>query len=83
MASALTHPRGYQLAMPFLVLNLGIEMIYILEQRLRAQNIAPDKCRKGAAAAAVTIEWGCTHRRRLPHALVLPYAAHPALRAQS
>jgi len=31
------------LAMPFVVTNLGGEMIYILEQRLRAQNIPGDK----------------------------------------
>ena len=29
--------------MPILILNLGGEMIYILDQRLRAQNIPPDK----------------------------------------
>mmetsp|Transcript_14687 Transcript_14687/g.28238 ORF Transcript_14687/g.28238 Transcript_14687/m.28238 type:complete len:411 (+) Transcript_14687:511-1743(+) len=30
-------------AMPFVIINLGGEMVYILEQRLRAQNIPPDK----------------------------------------
>jgi hypothetical protein len=34
-------------AMPFLVFNLGGEMIYILEQRLQAQNISQEKSRKG------------------------------------
>jgi hypothetical protein len=29
--------------MPFVIINLGGEMVYILEQRLRAQNIPPDK----------------------------------------
>jgi len=29
--------------MPFVIINLGGEMIYILEQRLRAQNIPPEK----------------------------------------
>jgi hypothetical protein len=34
------------LAMPWVVLNLGSEMVYILEQRLRAQNVPWDKsCR--------------------------------------
>eukprot|EP00735_Rhodelphis_limneticus_P014985 TRINITY_DN9110_c0_g1::TRINITY_DN9110_c0_g1_i1::g.18209::m.18209 TRINITY_DN9110_c0_g1::TRINITY_DN9110_c0_g1_i1::g.18209 ORF type:complete len:375 (+),score=55.15,sp/Q29S00/OSCP1_BOVIN/39.18/9e-77,Oscp1/PF10188.4/1.2e-60,Ribosomal_60s/PF00428.14/0.14,Ribosomal_60s/PF00428.14/1.5e+04 TRINITY_DN9110_c0_g1_i1:132-1256(+) len=33
-------------AMPILVLNMGGEMIYILEQRLRAQNIAHDKTKR-------------------------------------
>ncbi|EFJ41172.1 hypothetical protein VOLCADRAFT_107794 [Volvox carteri f. nagariensis] len=32
-----------QLAMPLLVVNLGCEMVYILEQRLKAQNIPTDK----------------------------------------
>ncbi|KXZ46265.1 hypothetical protein GPECTOR_45g135 [Gonium pectorale] len=32
-----------QLAMPLLVVNLGCEMVYILEQRLKAQNIPADK----------------------------------------
>lgn len=35
-----------QLAMPLLVVNMGCEMVYILEQRLKAQNIAPDKACK-------------------------------------
>lgn len=34
------------LGMPWVVINLGCEMIYILEQRLKAQNIAPDKAVK-------------------------------------
>jgi len=34
--------------MPFLILNLGGEMIYILEQRLKAQNIKEEKSRKGS-----------------------------------
>eukprot|EP00906_Rhabdomonas_costata_P005721 RCo008509 len=34
------------LTMPFLILNFGGEMIYILEQRLHAQNIAKDKSNK-------------------------------------
>ncbi|KAF8072801.1 Oscp1 [Scenedesmus sp. PABB004] len=31
------------LAMPWLVLNMGCEMVYILEQRLKAQGVAQDK----------------------------------------
>ncbi|KAJ9520297.1 hypothetical protein QJQ45_030233 [Haematococcus lacustris] len=31
------------LAMPLLYINLGVEMVYILDQRLRAQEIPPDK----------------------------------------
>lgn len=34
---------GFGLAMPLVMINLGGEMVYILEQRLRAQNIAADK----------------------------------------
>jgi hypothetical protein len=33
----------YHMAMPILVYNLGIEMVYILCSRLKAQNITPDK----------------------------------------
>ena len=36
------------LAMPFLIINFGGEMIYILEQRLHAQNIPKDKSNKGS-----------------------------------
>ncbi|KAL1117687.1 hypothetical protein AAG570_004002 [Ranatra chinensis] len=35
-----------QYTLPFLFINLGGEMIYILDQRLRAQNIAVEKSRK-------------------------------------
>lgn len=38
-----THGKMSLLAMPWLVLNLGGEMVYILEQRLKAQGIAPEK----------------------------------------
>lgn len=37
---------GSQLAMPIIVLNMGGEMIYILNQRLQAQNIPEEKSRK-------------------------------------
>lgn len=33
--------------LPLLFLNLGGEMLYVLDQRLRAQNIPGDKARKG------------------------------------
>jgi hypothetical protein len=32
--------------MPILITNLGIEMIYILNSRLKAQNIPPEKSSK-------------------------------------
>ncbi|CAM9287346.1 unnamed protein product, partial [Phaeothamnion confervicola] len=32
--------------MPMVVLNMGCEMLYILRQRLEAQNVAPEKGRK-------------------------------------
>ncbi|XP_014252978.1 protein OSCP1 [Cimex lectularius] len=35
-----------QYTLPFLFINLGGEMVYILDQRLRAQNIAIEKARK-------------------------------------
>lgn len=34
-------------ALPLLFLNMGGEMLYILDQRLKAQNIAKDKTVKG------------------------------------
>ena len=37
------------LAMPMLVVNLGCEMLYILEQRLKAQSIPADKSCKASA----------------------------------
>lgn len=37
---------GSLLAMPILVINMGGEMIYILHQRLQAQNIPEEKARK-------------------------------------
>lgn len=37
---------GSQVAMPIIVLNMGGEMIYILNQRLQAQNIPLEKSRK-------------------------------------
>ena len=37
---------AYQMAMPILITNLGIEMIYVLCSRLKAQNIPSDKSAK-------------------------------------
>lgn len=34
--------------LPLLFINLGGEMLYILDQRLRAQNIPVDKAKKGS-----------------------------------
>ena len=34
---------GFGLAMPLVIINLGGEMVYILEQRLKAQNISAEK----------------------------------------
>jgi hypothetical protein len=33
--------------LPLLFLNLGGEMLYILEDRLKAQNVLPEKAKKG------------------------------------
>ena len=37
---------GSELAMPIIVLNMGGEMIYILHQRLQAQQVPEEKSRK-------------------------------------
>jgi len=37
---------AYQMALPILITNLGVEMIYILCSRLKAQNIPLDKSAK-------------------------------------
>ncbi len=42
--------RGAKLAMPVLIVNLGVEMLYVLEQRLRAQAIPVEKSRQGEQA---------------------------------
>ena len=33
--------------MPILIINMGGEMVYILEQRLHAQNVPVDKSKRG------------------------------------
>ncbi len=37
---------AFQMAMPILITNLGVEMIYVLCSRLKAQNIPSDKSSK-------------------------------------
>lgn len=44
---ARTMVSGSLLAMPMIVINMGAEMVYILDQRLRAQSITDEKSRKG------------------------------------
>ena len=39
--------------LPLLYLNLGGEMMYIIDQRLIAQKIAPDKSSKGIPALVI------------------------------
>jgi len=38
--------RGALHCMPIIVLNMGGEMVYILEQRLQAQEVGPAKSKK-------------------------------------
>ena len=38
--------KGLELTSPFVILNMGGEMIYILDQRLKAQNVEPAKAIK-------------------------------------
>ena len=37
---------SYQKLLPFIVLNLGSEMIYILDQRLRSQDVSRERSAK-------------------------------------
>ena len=37
---------AYQLMLPFIIINLGAEMVYILDQRLREQDLSADRCSK-------------------------------------
>lgn len=37
---------AYNNILPFVIINLGGEMIYILEQRLRSQDISKDRSQK-------------------------------------
>jgi len=37
---------AYERMLPFIVLNLGSEMIYILDQRLRSQDVTKDRSSK-------------------------------------
>jgi len=38
---------GYLLAMPIIIYNLGVEMVYVLLSRLKAQTISKEKSLKG------------------------------------
>ena len=38
--------------MPMVIINMGGEMVYILEQRLHAQNVPLDKSKRGAPVRA-------------------------------
>lgn len=40
--------------MPMLIINMGGEMVYILEQRLEAQSVAPEKAKRGEPPLGVT-----------------------------
>lgn len=41
--------------LPILFINLGGEMMYILDQRLRAQNIPKEKATKGKCRAEISL----------------------------
>lgn len=43
---------------PFLVLNLGAEMVFVIAQRLEAQNVAPERAGVGTAS------YFCSHMAR-------------------
>lgn len=51
--------------MPMLIVNMGAEMIYVLDQRLKAQNIPHDKSTKGESSgsgrglAETRNDWDC------------------------
>lgn len=53
------------LCMPLIVTNLGSEMLYILDQRLKAQAIPPDKAAKVlndvTKSACARTEWLAMH----------------------
>lgn len=42
---------------PILYLNLGGELVYIIEQRLQAQNIVPDKASKGKTLVTLRMKY--------------------------
>ena len=47
-AAAATAGQMSAFCMPMLIINMGGEMVYILEQRLHAQNVPMDKSKRGA-----------------------------------
>lgn len=57
-------------ALPVLIVNMGTEMLYILEQRLIAQSIPSDKVGLGACACCV-----CAHEV-VAHHLLPTHAEH-------
>ena len=46
MSESIQKKSAYLHMLPYLIINLGGEMIYILDQRLRSQNVAPDRSQK-------------------------------------
>ncbi|KAF4320334.1 hypothetical protein BBO99_00000462 [Phytophthora kernoviae] len=46
---------GSLMTMPMLIVNMGAEMIYVLDQRLKAQNIPRDKSSKATNTAVATV----------------------------
>lgn len=59
--------------MPMLIINMGGEMVYILEQRLTAQAVATDKAKRGAGGAP----W---HAPKIRMSLLRPRASGLCLR---
>lgn len=59
--------------LPLLFINLGGEMLYILDQRLRAQNIPADKAKKGAELLAPRQQTAAKRSKRdTPRRIVCP-----------
>jgi len=46
---------SHLLAFPILYINLGGEMIYILEQRLQAQGVESEKSSRGGSPTAIAL----------------------------
>lgn len=53
-----------QYAMPLVMINMGGEMVYILAQRLTAQNVPLDKSKRGTHASRVSDMGGLGAERR-------------------
>ena len=54
--------------MPMLIINMGGEMVYILAQRLQAQNVPIDKSKRGKPHEAQLL--ACTRKPHAPSPLV-------------